>query len=61
MLSTVLVSDAPPEEVKERKYDKFDASTFKTDAEKRDELVCGALYARSLTPVILVRLFGDTW
>lgn len=34
-----VVSDAPPDEVKERKYDKFDASTYKSDAEKRDELV----------------------
>ena len=34
-----LVSDAPADEVKERKYEKFDATTYKTDAEKRDELV----------------------
>lgn len=33
------VSDAPPDEVKERKYEKFDATKYKTDAEKRDELV----------------------
>lgn len=35
----VTVSDAPPDEIKERKYEKFDAATYKTDAEKREELV----------------------
>ena len=35
----ITVSDAPPEEVKERKYERFDPTTYKTDAEKRDELV----------------------
>ena len=34
-----LVSDAPPEEVKERKYEKFDSTKYKSDAQKRDELV----------------------
>jgi len=33
------LSDAPPDEIKERKYEKFDAATYKTDAEKREELV----------------------
>ncbi|XP_067943788.1 coronin-7-like isoform X2 [Watersipora subatra] len=33
------LSDAPPAEVKERKYERFDPTTYKTDAQKRDELV----------------------
>ncbi|KAF6019302.1 hypothetical protein EB796_022391 [Bugula neritina] len=32
------LSEAPPEKVKERKYEKFDAATYKTAAQKRDEL-----------------------
>jgi len=36
---SVAVSEAPPEKVKERKYEKFDAATYKTAAQKRDELV----------------------
>lgn len=43
------VSDAPPDEVKERKYERFDATTYKTDAEKRDELV-----GRRLVAILLV-------
>lgn len=33
------VSEAPEQPVKERKYEKFDATEFKTDEQKRNELV----------------------
>ena len=41
------VSEAPKQQVKERKYESFNADTYKTDAQKREEVNMNCLYVSS--------------